>query len=130
MSIGKRISEAIDKMDASDPEGVLFAVCATLDATAASEFGRGGTSYKRFVSENLDLITGVAFGGRRILKMRLGFDHPEMKKSPDCAYTIEEILYHAVRCGLYHEERLPDNLQFTNEGQILSKMGHLCCRRL
>jgi hypothetical protein len=42
MSIGKRVSDAIDKMEASDPEGALFAICAALEATAAKESGQKG----------------------------------------------------------------------------------------
>lgn len=119
MSIGKRVSEAIDKMEASDPEGALFAVCAALEATAVKEFGqKGKSSFKDFIFQNLGLITDIALGGRRILKIRLAFDHPEMPKSTDGSYLIEEIFYHAVRCGLYHEARLPKNLQFTNERKI------------
>ena len=44
MSIGKRVSEAIEKMDASDSEGALFAICATIDATAVKEFNKRGES--------------------------------------------------------------------------------------
>jgi len=124
MSIGKRVSDAIDKMEASDPEGALFAICAALEATAVKEFGqKGRSSYKDFISQNLGLITNIAFGGRRILNLRLGFDHPEMKKNPDGVYPIEEIFYHAVRCGLYHEAGLPSNLQFTSEFQIRCEQG-------
>lgn len=126
MSIGKRVSDAIDKMEGSDPEGALFAICAALEATAVKEFGqKGRSSYKDFISENLGLITDVALGGRRILNLRLAFDHPEMKKNADGAYPIEEIFYHAVRCGLYHEAGLPSNLQFTSELQIRCNNGAL-----
>src|SRR5258708_38169777 len=101
MSIGKRVSDAIDKMEASDPEGALFVICAALEATGVKEFGqKGRSSYKDFISQNLGLITDIALGGR-ILNLRLEFDHPEMKKNADGVYPIEEIFYHAVRCGLY-----------------------------
>src|SRR5262249_39182982 len=51
--------------------------------------------------------------------------HPEMKKNPEGVYTIEEILYHAVRCGLYHQAGLPSNLEFTSECQIRCNHGAL-----
>lgn len=126
MSIGKRVSDSIDKMEASDWEGGLFAICAALDATAAKEFGRSGrSSYRDFISQNLGLITNVAFGRGSILNLRLEYDHPKMKKNADGVYTIEEIFYHAVRCGLYHQAELPNNLQFTNEYQIRCDHGAL-----
>jgi hypothetical protein len=126
MSIGKRVSDAIDKMGASDPEGALFAICAALEATAAKEFGKPGrSSYKDFVSQNLGLITNIAFGRGRILNLRLDYDHPEMKKNSDGVYPIEEILYHAVRCGLYHTAGLPSNLRFVAEQKIYCNNGAL-----
>jgi hypothetical protein len=126
MSIGKRVSEAIDKMQASDPEGALFAICAALEASAVKEFGKPGrASYKDFVSQNLGLITNVAFGRGRILNLRLDYEHPQMKKSPDGVYPIEEILYHAVRCGLYHAAELPSSLRFVAEQKIYSDKGAL-----
>lgn len=125
MSIGKRVSEAIDKMEASDPEGALFAICAALEATAVKEFGqRGRSSYKEFISQNMGLISDIALG-RRIRGLQLEFDHPEMKKNADGVYPVEEIFYHAVRCGLYHEAGLPSNLQFTNEYRIRCNHGAL-----
>jgi hypothetical protein len=126
MSIGKRVSEAIDKMVASDPEGALFSICASLEATAVKEFGqKGRSSYKDFISQNLGLITDIALGGLRILNIQLAFDHPEMKKNADDIYPIEEIFYHAVRCGLYHQAELPSNLHFTNNCQICTDNGVL-----
>jgi hypothetical protein len=126
VSIGKRVSDAIDKMKASDPESALFAICAALEATAVKEFGqKGRSSYKDFIAQNLGLITDIALGGRRILNLQLEFHHPEMKKNGNGVYPIEEIFYHAVRCGLYHEAGLPSNLQFTNEYQIRCNYGAL-----
>lgn len=125
MSIGKRVSEAIDKMEASDPEGALFAICAALEATATKEFGKPGrASYKDFLHQNLALITRVAFGPK-IMNMRLQFSHPHLQANADGVYTFEEILYHAVRCGMYHEAELPSNLHFIPEKQIRAKDGAL-----
>jgi hypothetical protein len=126
MSIGKRVSDAIDKMEVSDPEAALFAICAALEATAAKEFGKPGrSSYKDFISQNLGLITNIAFGRGRILNLRLDYDHPEMKKNSEGVYPIEEILYHAVRCGLYHAAELPNNLRFVAEQKIYYDSGAL-----
>jgi hypothetical protein len=113
-------------MAASDPEGALFAICAALEATAVKEFGQTGrSSYKNFISQNLGLITELGFGPGRILNLNLEYDHPELKKNADGVYPIEEIFYHAVRCGLYHESGLPSNLHFTDENQIRCDHGAL-----
>ena len=119
MSIGNRVAEAIDKMEASEPDGALFAICAAIEATAKTECGDGGRSaYKDFIHSNFGLITDIAFGGCRIGNLNVGYDHPEIKRSSDGLCSIEDVMYHAVRCGLYHEAKLPDNLKFTDERQI------------
>jgi hypothetical protein len=119
VSIAKRVSDSLDRMEAGDPEGALFAICAALEATAAKEFAQGGrTSYKEFIKQNMLLITGIAFGGPTIENLFLAFEHPELKRSADGMYSIQEIFYHVVRCGLYHEAGLPTNLQFAQDNQI------------
>jgi len=119
MSIGKRISDTIDKMEAADPEGALFQICAAIDVTAKNEFGKSGSkNYKNFIHQNLGLITDIAFGGRKILNLNLAYDHPELKKNVDGSVPVQDIFYHIVRCGLYHEATLPDDLKFTDDMQI------------
>ena len=116
MSVGKRVSEAIEKMDSSDFEGALYAICSAIDATAVKEFNkRGRDVYKDFIHQNFGLITNIAFGGRQILNLNLKYDHPDVKKNPDGLCSIQDIIYHAVRCGLYHEARLPNNIKFAKE---------------
>ena len=114
MGVGKRISDTIDKMQAGDPEGALFQICAAIDVTARNEFGKSGRgSYKDFIHQNLGLITDIAFGGRRFLNLNLEYDHPELKKNPDGCVPVQDIFYHAIRCALYHEASLPDDFDET-----------------
>lgn len=125
MSVGKRISDAINKMDMGDPEGALFQMCAAIEITAKTELGVSGRrSYKDFIHQNLDLITELAFGGK-IRNLHLEYDHPKVKKNADGSVPVQEILYHVVRCGLYHEATLPDDLKFTEENRITTKDGTL-----
>lgn len=106
-------------MERGDPEGALFQICAAIETTATKEYGREGRkSYKSFVHDNLALITRVSFGGLSILNLNLRFSHPRITTTPDGLVPLQEILYHAVRCGLYHDSRLPDDLAFSGEGQI------------
>jgi hypothetical protein len=123
MSIGKQVSEAIDKMKAGDPDGALYALCSAIDATATNEYGKEGkASFKTFVHSNFPLITQVAFG-QKVLNLNLEFSHPKMPKSADGTYSIQDIFYHAVRCQLYHTTDLPSNVRFTNEWQIRCDYG-------
>jgi hypothetical protein len=126
MSIGKRVSEAIEKMDSSDFEGALFAICAAIDATAQKEFNRRGRAvYKDFIHQNLGLITDIAFGGRNILNINLTYEHPDVKRTSEGLCTIQDIFYHVIRCGLYHEARLPGNIKFVQEQIITLKNNNL-----
>jgi hypothetical protein len=119
MSIGKRITRCIDRIAAGDPEDALFEICAAIDATAKKEFGKSDrTSYKKFLHQNLGLITHVAFGGTKILNIHLPYVHPQVKKNPDGTVAVQELLYHAVRCCLYHDATLPSDITFTDKAQI------------
>jgi hypothetical protein len=119
MSVGKRISDTIEKMDVADSEGALFQISAAIEITAKKEYGKSGhENYKDFIHQNMGLITDIAFGGRKILNINLKYDHPGLKKTANGLVPIQDIFYHVVRCGLYHEAALPDNLKFTNEMQI------------
>ena len=125
MSIGKRVSETIDKMEAGDPEGALFQICAAVEVTAKKECGRsGGPSYKEFLHSNLGLITDIAFGFK-ILNLNLTYNHSKLPTDSQGTAGIQDILYHVVRCGLYHEASLPGDLQFVEKSQIRSENGVL-----
>jgi hypothetical protein len=124
MSVGQRIADTIDKMQVGDPEGALFQIAAAIEVTAEHESKTSGrSSYKNFIGQHLGLITRIAFGGTKILNLRLAYDHPELKKNVDGCVSVQDIFYHAVRCGLYHKASLPDNLKFTHEKRISIEDG-------
>ena len=119
MSIGKKVSRAMDELQAGDAEEALYQISSAVEATAKAEYGTGGRgNYKNFIHDNFGLITKIAFGHARILKLRIGYSHPEIKSDADGTCSIEEVFYHAVRCGLAHETKLPHNLVFTDEQAI------------
>ena len=125
MSISKRVAEAIEKLAASDPEGALLPISTALDATATKHFGRRGrTSYKDFIYQNLELISRIAFGPT-IQNLNLKYEHPELPETPDNMHSIQDILYHVVRCSLTHSAELPSSLIFTNEGKLEVREGRL-----
>lgn len=128
MSIAKQISEAIDHVVAGDVEGAFVDACIALDATATKEYGEEGRGpYKQFIRENLELITRATFGHTGITgALRIEFSHPRIKADADGLCGIEDILYHAVRCGLLHSTKLPDNIGFGPSGVLqVSRDGKL-----
>ncbi len=102
-------------MAQNDAEGALLPISSAVDATATKHFKRRGRkSYKDFIHENFDLITKVAFG-TLLMNLNLQYDHPELETSPDGLCTIQDVLYHVVRCGLLHSAELPSTLKFVDE---------------
>lgn len=125
MSIGKRVIEAFDKMVASDSEGALFQICAAIEETAKREGrkrGRGG--YKEFLSDNIPIIAKIGIGPA-LAGIEIRCNHPELPKSSDGTYKIEDIVYHLVRCGLYHSASLPDGLHITDNRIGSDKEGNI-----
>jgi hypothetical protein len=126
MSIGKRIAEAAEKSAQGDPESALISVCIAIDATSAKLYGKSGrSSYKKFVHDNFALITKVAFGNLTIGALRIGYAHPDIDAHPDGLCSIEEIIYHVVRCGLLHTAELHSSIRFTKELRFVAKDGIL-----
>jgi hypothetical protein len=123
VSIGKQVSEAIDKMQVGDTEGALHALCSAIDATATQEYGkRGKESFKQFIHSNFGLISSVALGPQ-VLNLNLEYSHPDLPPSADGKHSIQDILYHAVRCELYHTTDLPTNIRFVDKKQIACDKG-------
>ena len=123
VGIGKRVFEAVEKVQAGDPEGALIPVSIAIDATSANLYGTQGRSsrdsFKKFIDEYFPVITRVAFGGAVIGKLRVKYYHPEIKKNPGGICSAAEIFYHVIRCGLLHDACLPASLKF-EEGNIIA----------
>ncbi len=126
MSIGKRVSEAFVQLLNGDAEAALMQICAPIDKTAkleASQSGKKpgkkhnkgiGARYKSFVHRNMDIITGVGLWGPMLAGVRLPYTHPDIQCQPDGTCSLEEIIWHVIRCGLYHEAELPNDIVFTD----------------
>lgn len=127
MSVGKRIAEALQKMSTGDSEGALIPTSIAVDATAQKQFPhkKNNESYKRFIGYYLPTITRASLGGLSTAGLRFGYSHPDIKATPDGTASIEQILYHLVRCGLLHNARLPKGLSVTSEGKIGVENGIL-----
>jgi hypothetical protein len=114
MSIGKRVTEAFEKMLSDDPEGALFAICAAIEETARRERRQKGRhGYKALIADNIHLVTGFGLG-HPIASLRMGYSHPNLPTDDDGNAQIEDIVYHVMRCGLYHTAALPASVIFTN----------------
>ena len=128
MSISKLVSEAIDKMKADDPEGALFSLCAAVEKTAAAEYGqRGRASFKRFIQDNVRLMVRFVFPGHSVGGFTFAYSHPrpQPRHPTGGMWTIEDVLYHAIRCGLYHDVELPANIIFAKDNTFSGGGGQI-----
>ena len=127
MTIGKLVSEAIVKMNADDPEFALFLLCAPIEKTAAVEYGqRGRASFKRFIHDNVRLMTRFVFGSS-IGGINFAYSHPCPKPGhpTEGIWTIEDVLYYAIRCGFYHDVELPPNIIFAKDNTFSGGGGQI-----
>ena len=134
VGIGKRVFEAVEKVQDGDPEGALIPVSIAIDATSRKQYGnrgrrdkKGKSRYKQFIHEYFPVITRVAFGGSAIGQLRVKYYHPEIKneQDPDGFCSAEAIFYCVIRCGLLHEACLPASLKFEEGNSITVQDGLL-----
>jgi hypothetical protein len=126
MSIRKRVSDTFAKLIAGDPESAMFQICSAIEETAKRESGRGGrASYKSFLFANTDIICGIGVGVM-LSGIRVAYLHPEITTDASGTCGLEDIVYHAVRCGLYHSAALPTNIRFTKNQIGPDGNGILC----
>lgn len=113
MSIGKRVTDSFEKMLRGDAEGALFAICAAVEETARREGRlRGKRSFKEFITDNFNIISGIGFGNP-VKSLSIHYTHPDLPASPGGVSRFDDILYHVIRCGLYHAAALPENVSLT-----------------
>jgi len=122
----KRFAEAGEALFLrQDPEAALLPLSPVLDAMAGQIYSRKGRSaYKQFIHDRMEVITRVAFGGIAILNAFFAIgplvDEKGKTIKPDkvdkdgvALYSLEQVLYHVVRCGLLHKAEISPMLRDT-----------------
>ena len=118
MAIRDRVKEAIDKLNLNDPINALIQVSIAIDATGKKEYPGKKTSFrcKKFLVENRGFISRVAFGKLEVQGPML---FPvKTSKGTKSVRTLEEVLYHLVRCSLLHEGDLSNQVEITSRNEI------------
>lgn len=111
-NIGNFLSDAINKIIAGDYEMATASLCIAISGTAIKAFpneNKDSTRYKRFLQQYMSLIIYVATGLalKKGAPFRVHFDHPKVPKDSEGNCSLEDILYHIIRCGLLHEAVFP-----------------------
>lgn len=105
VTIGQRIQSMINHMDRGEVELALSEVCIAIDITSQKYYHLEKSSadtYKRFLNENMWMITmtGMAFIGSDSIK--IPFTHKDIRSDSEGYCTLQQIIYHVMRCGLLH----------------------------
>lgn len=125
MSVAKRVAAAFEALAKDDYEQAFHDICSAIEVTANGEFGQGGRgSYKRLIADNFELVSRLAFPGTTMRSLRVAYNHPDVPLDDEGFCSIEDIVYHAIRCGLYHTATMPVNLSFANSNTIVADGGH------
>ena len=115
-SIGHFLNSAIEKINQNDFEMAAADVSIAVAGTAKRAFpGKmsDGQKYKALLKRHMVLISFITIR-IRCASIRLRFEHPDVRSDKDGCCTLEDILYHVVRCGLIHEAVFPESIRFGN----------------
>lgn len=100
----------------------LSLACSAVDATSTKMFPDekyNNVRYKSFLQKNMRLVTtfgmpGVSAGGIRIKCVNI----PELKTDKENMASLEDIIYHVIRCGLIHQCEIEDKIEFTERTML------------
>ena len=117
MSIARCVERALVALDAGDFEDAFLQASVAVAATARKEnpsLRSDQQCYRKFIRDTIDLITLVSLGST-LQGVRLRYDHPDLKDTPDGTHSLDELLYVVVRCCLVHEAGLPAGFTVVRE---------------
>ena len=105
VSVGQRVLSMIDHMTKGEIELALSDICIAIDITSQKYYNEPNSSascYKRFLKENIWMIVVTGMGSLITEAVKLPFTHKDIKSDYEGYCTLEQIIYHVMRCGLIH----------------------------
>lgn len=119
MSVGERVQECINKLEANDPVNAFIQLSIAIDGTAKKEYPGNKTSFrcKKFLKENLPFVMWSLTNGTPSTCKDFKFEFSGEGK-PSGYTSFEDIVYSVLRCSLLHEGEMPDKVTFTDESYI------------
>lgn len=129
VTVGDRIQSVITHMEKGEIELALSDVCIALDITAQKYYNETKSSakvYKRFLAEHMDVILATTNPSIVSKSIKLPFTHPDIYSDKDGYSTLEQIIYHVVRCGLVHGTGESNKIIWNNQIMLfVSQEGEL-----
>ena len=126
MSVGERVQECINKLEANDPENAFIQLAIAIDGTAKKEYPGKKTSArcKAFIRENLPFIFWSLTNGTpstcKDFKLELSNN-----EEASAYVSFEDVVYSILRCSLLHEGEMPQKVTFTTEEVIRIHNGKM-----
>ena len=105
VSVGQRVQSMIYHMSKGEIELALSDICIAIDITSQKYYNEPNSSascYKRFLKENIWMIVVTGMGSLITEAVKLPFTHKDIKSDYEGYCTLEQIIYHVMRCGLIH----------------------------
>ena len=104
VTVGDRIQSVIDHMEKGEIELALSDVCIAIDVTSQKLYGEKSSAscYKRFLKDNMWIIIVTGMGSLISESIKIPFQHEDIKSDDQGYCTLEQIVYHVMRCGLIH----------------------------
>lgn len=119
MSIQSFINAAKLLYGESFYEESLCLVCSTIDAVAAQCYPNKKVTerYKAFLKDHFRIITNVGFPGISAdsIRIKVNVQVENLKRDHDGYVSMEQIIYHVLRCGLVHRCNIDSTIEFTNQ---------------
>lgn len=105
ISVGNRVQSMIDHMSKNEIELALSDICIAIDITSQKYYNESKSSascYKRFLKENMWMIIVTGMGSIVSETIKLPFTHKDIKSDAEGYCTLEQVIYHVMRCGFIH----------------------------
>lgn len=117
-TVGKRIQSMIDHMGKGETALALSDVCIAIDITAQKYYNEthsSATCYKRFLKEHMWMIMATGMGSIVTSAIKIPFTHMNIRTDDQGYCTLEEIIYHVIRCNLIHGTGENSNIIWNNK---------------
>lgn len=117
MSINSFLESAIILYENEKYDEALCLACLAVDACAAIQYpkGKNADRYKLFIKESFHALCEYGFPGISAgsISIKVAIPNPKLKTDANGYVSMEQILYHVIRCDLVHECKIDSIVQFT-----------------
>ena len=105
----------------------LCLCCSAIDAYSSKHYSNknNNSRYKQFLKDHFRTICEIGFPGisASCIKIKVNANIEDLRPDSDGYVTMEQIIYHVLRCGLVHNCSVPEAIEFS-EDTIIGDWGN------